>query len=279
MRRTPLLLLVALSACSPLRAFNALVPKDSTAAVVARDQAFADGPRGKVDVYAPRPARLTQLPVIVFFYGGSWSSGAKEGYAFVGNALAARGFVVAIPDYRLIPEAHYPAFLEDGVRAVRWVRSNAARFGGDPDRIVLVGHSAGAYNAAMLSLDERWLGADRKAVRGFAGLAGPYDFLPLDNITLPVFGGTSDLETTQPIHFASAGDPPTLLMVAGNDTLVAPHNAVRLASLLRNAGVAAEVRTYPRIGHVGMVTAFAKPFRYRAPVLEDLATFARAVTQ
>ncbi len=216
--------------------------------------------------------------MIVFFYGGSWSSGTKEGYAFVGRALASRGFVVVIPDYRLLPEVRFPSFLEDGAAAVKWARANASRFGGDPDSIVLVGHSAGAYNAAMLSLDARWLGPDRVAIRGFAGLAGPYDFLPLDGITRPVFGNAPDLGATQPVTFAGAGDPPTLLMVAGKDTLVGPRNSERLAQLLIEAGERAEIRTYPEVGHVGILTAIAKPFRGRASVLDDLAGFAGAVT-
>jgi acetyl esterase/lipase len=278
MRRLALSLLLALGACSPLRSFNALVPKDSGAGLVARDQVFAPGPRRKLDVYAPRrAATAAKLPVIVFFYGGSWTSGTREGYAFAGRALAAKGFLVAIPDYRLLPEVRFPGFLEDGAEAVKWVRANAARFGGDPDRIILVGHSAGAYNAAMLSLDPQWLGPDRKAVRGFAGLAGPYDFLPLDNVTRPVFGAAPDLPATQPVNFASAGDPPAFLMVAGKDKLVGAHNAERLARQLKQAGVPVQTRTYSGVGHAGMITAFARPLRGRAPVLDDLAAFALSV--
>jgi acetyl esterase/lipase len=276
---TPLLALAA--SCSPLKTFNALVPKDSGVAVVARDQPFRAGPRGRLDLYAPRRAVAgARLPVIVFFYGGSWSSGSKAGYAFVGRALAAQGFVVAIPDYRLVPEVHFPEFVEDGAAAVRWVRANAARFGGDPDRIVLAGHSAGAYNAAMLAVDERWLGRDRAAVRGFVGLAGPYAFLPLDGpITRAAFGRAADLNATQPVTHAGRGDPPALLLVAGQDTLVFPRNSQRLAAALQSAGVSAEVRTYPDLGHIGILTALARPFRGRAPVVRDIATFARSVTK
>jgi acetyl esterase/lipase len=217
--------------------------------------------------------------MIVFLYGGSWQEGTREGYGFVARALATRGFVVAVPDYRLVPEVRFPAFVEDGAAAVRWVRANAARLGGDPDRIVLVGHSAGAYNASMLALDPRWLGQDRAAVRGFVGLAGPYDFLPLDGpITQAAFGGTPDLPQTQPINFASAGDPPALLLHGTADTTVYPRNSTRLAERLRAAGVAAQVKQYPEVGHVGILTAIARPFRGRAPVVEDVTAFARAVT-
>ena len=279
MRRLAAPLLLALASCSPLKTFNALVPKDPGVSLVAKDQAFAPGERGKLDIYAPKRAPANgRLPVIVFFYGGSWNSGTKNGYGFVGRALAAQGFLVAIPDYRLVPEVRFPAFLEDGAAAVKWVRANVARFGGDADRIVLVGHSAGAYNAAMLSLDPQWLGSDHQAVKGFAGLAGPYDFLPLDGpITRAAFGGATDLKATQPTNFASTGDPPGLLLVAGKDKIVGPRNSIRLAAALSRAGVPVEVRTYPNVGHAGMVTAFSTLFRSKAPVVRDVSDFARQV--
>lgn len=281
MRRllSPLLLLLAAS-CSPLKTFNTLVPKDPGVSLVAKDQPFREGQRGRLDLYAPSGIGAeTRLPIIVFFYGGSWSSGNKEGYAFAGRALAAQGFLVAIPDYRLVPEVRFPAFLEDGAAAVRWVRANAARFGGDPDRIVIAGHSAGAYNAAMLSLDPRWLGSDRAAVRGFAGLAGPYDFLPFDGpVTRAAFGQAPDANATQPVRFASAGDPPSLLLVAGKDKLVYPHNSINLAAALTRAGVPVETRVYDTIGHIGMVTSLSRLLRGKAPVLADLTGFARRVT-
>ena len=120
--------------------------------------------------YAPvRRSAGVKLPVIVFFYGGSWSSGTKDGYGFAGRALAAQGFVVAVPDYRLVPAVRFPAFLEDGAAAVRWVRAHAADFGGDGERIVLAGHSAGAYNAAMLGARRAMAGGGlrrRARVRG-----------------------------------------------------------------------------------------------------------------
>src|SRR3546814_8631076 len=107
-----------------------------------------------------------------------WSSDVCS--SDLGRAFAAQGFVVAVPDYRLVPKVRFPAFVEDSAAAVKWVRAHIARFGGDPDRIVLAGHSAGAYNAAMLAVDPQWLGPDRAAVKGWATLAGPYEFLPLD---------------------------------------------------------------------------------------------------
>jgi acetyl esterase/lipase len=274
------LLPLLLAGCSPLTAFNGVVPKDAGGVLLARDQAYGAHPRQRLDIYAPRKlAAGAKVPVIVWFYGGSWNSGSRQGYAFAGRALASRGFVVAVPDYRLVPEVRYPAFLEDGAAAVKWIRANVARHGGDPDRLVLAGHSAGAYNAAMLALDPRWLGADRTAVKGLIGLAGPYDFLPLDVAsTRNAFGHVADLPNTQPVNHAGAGDPPALLVAGAEDTLVRPRQTAALAQRLNAAGVSAETRLYPGVGHIGVMTALAKPLRGKAPVLKDAADFATRVT-
>ena len=134
------------SACAPLSLFATLAPRDP-AARRARDVAYGRGPRQRLDVYAPR-RREGRAAVAVFFYGGSWDSGRRQDYGWVGQALASRGFLTVIADYGLYPQVRFPGFLEDGARAVRGAQDHAEAFGGDPKRIVLVGHSAGAYNAA-----------------------------------------------------------------------------------------------------------------------------------
>ncbi len=279
-RRLSLILPLLLSACSPLGAFNALVPQDRGVRLVARDVAYGREPRQRLDVYVPRgEAEKGGRLILVFFYGGSWSSGDKNGYGFAGRAFAAQGFVTIVPDYRLVPAIRYPEFLRDSAAAVRWARANAARFGGDPDRVVLAGHSAGAYNAAMLAMDPQWLGTDRAAVRGWAGLAGPYDFLPFDlAVTRATFGGWDKPADTQPITHAGAGDPPALLLSGGEDDLVGAHNARNLAAALAQAGVPVEAKSYGGVGHIGMVTALATLFRGKAPVLRDVAAFAKRVS-
>lgn len=273
-----LTLAVMAFALDPLGSFNALMPKDRASARVGEGIAYGNGPRLKLDVYAPRAAAARPRPVIVFLYGGAWNSGRRQGYAFAGRALAAQGFVVVIPDYRLVPEVRYPDFLRDCAAAVHWARTGAGRYGGDGDRIVLVGHSAGAYNAAMLALDPGLLGSDRVAIRGFAGLAGPYDFLPLDDpATVAAFGQWRPLADTQPVGRASAGAPPALLLHGTGDVRVMPRHSPALAARLEAAGADVRLKLYPRLGHVGILAAFAIPFRRRAPVLADVARFAHEV--
>ncbi|WP_260929302.1 alpha/beta hydrolase [Novosphingobium sp. 9] len=259
--------------------FDTVMPKDGGTVLAVRGAAFGPDPRQRVDVYTPKARSLAPRPIIVFFYGGSWNSGTRTGYAFVGRALAARGFVVAIPDYRLVPQVRYPAFLEDNAAAVRWVRSHAAEFGGDRDRLILAGHSAGAYNAAMLALDPRWLGKDRTAVRGLIGLAGPYNFLPFEGpVVEKTFAGVEDPISTQPVHFAGPGDPSAFLATGDKDKLVRPANSDALERQLKAAGVRVERQRYADVGHVGLVTAIAKPLRGRASVLDDMARFTQQVS-
>jgi acetyl esterase/lipase len=264
-------------ALNPLLVFNAVVPKDAASALVADGISYGRHERQRLDIYAPRRA-VGPLPVIVFFYGGGWDSGERGRYAFAARALAARGFVVIVPDYRLVPEVRFPDFLRDGAAAVRWTQAEAARFGGDPDRIVLAGHSAGAYNAAMLALDPRWLGDARRHVRGLAVLAGPYDFLPLeDGAAVAAFGHWPVPEDTQPVHHVH--DPPPVLLLHGtDDTRVRPRNSRRLAERLARAGADVRLKLYPGIGHAGILTALSRPLRHRVPVLDDVAGFAREVT-
>lgn len=262
-----------LAACSPATALNQIAATGGV--VITRSIPYAPGPRRTLDIYQPRDSRAA--PVIVFFYGGSWQSGKKSIYKFVGSALARRGYVVVVPDYRVYPEVIYPGFLDDGALAVRWTKDNAARFGGNPNALFVMGHSAGAYIAAMLALDGRWLhrvglspGLD---IAGLVGISGPYDFLPLRDATLKtIFGGANDA-TTQPIAHVTAGAPPALLVTGAKDGTVDPGNAARLGSRLRAVGDKATVLTYPWIGHLGIIGAFAVPLRFLAPVLKDVDAF------
>jgi acetyl esterase/lipase len=272
-----LLATLSLAACSPATALNLIAATGGIA--ITRSIQYAPGMRRTLDIYRPRDCR--NAPVIVFFYGGSWQSGNKSIYKFVGSALARRGYLMVVPDYRVYPEVIYPGFLDDGALAVRWTKDNAARFGGDPSRLFVMGHSAGAYIAAMLALDGRWLKhvgllPDRD-IAGLVGISGPYDFLPLRDPTLKtIFGGANDV-TTQPIAHVAAGAPPALLVTGAKDDTVDPGNAARLGSRLRAAGDKATVLTYPWIGHLGIIGAFAVPLRFLAPVLRDVDAFVSGI--
>jgi acetyl esterase/lipase len=264
------------SIASPLALFDAIGPRDAGGRLAARDVAFGEGPRRRLDVYVPA-AGAEGAPVLVFFHGGSWQSGSKEDYAFVGHALAAQGFVTVLPNYRLYPEARFPGFLEDGAAAVAWARDNATAYGGDPRRIVLAGHSAGAYNAVMLGLDGRYLaavGVDPRAVRAVAGLSGPYDFLPLDtDTTIKLFAEAPDLPATQPVNAVGPLSPPAFLATGDADTVVRPRHTASLARRLREERVPVQERVYAGLDHADTLLALSVTFRSKAPALAEMAAF------
>jgi acetyl esterase/lipase len=249
---------------------------------VERNIPYAAHDRGSLDVYMPRrPAQ--GRPIALFIYGGSWQSGDKAMYGFVGRALAARGLVAVIADYRVYPEVKYPTFLEDNAAATAFVKRQAASWGADPCRLYLIGHSAGAYNVAMLGLDPHWLagqGLDPKRdIAGVIGLAGPYDFLPLRDDTLKIiFGPEAERPATQPIAYVSGDAPPVFVAAGAGDTVVDPGNTTRLAAALQGKGGQVEAHIYPRIGHVGVVLALVGPFRAKAPVLDQMLAFMKIAT-
>jgi acetyl esterase/lipase len=267
-----------LAGCSVGSLLAALTPGGGSLRLTG--ERYGDDPRQGLDVFLP--ASVVAAPVVMFFYGGSWNSGNRDAYRFVGEALAARGCLVVIPDYRVYPQVRYPTFLEDCAAATGWTMRNLQRLGGDPARLILLGHSAGAYNAAMLALDRRWLDAPRAhgplgrlRPAAWIGLAGPYDFLPVGNPDVkPVFFHPAYPPGTQPIDYARAGSPPCLLAAADDDDLVDPgRNTRQLAAKLRAAGIDVEEHHYDGVGHMTLLGAFAGPLRWQAPVYEDVVRF------
>jgi acetyl esterase/lipase len=273
-RAASLALAILISACSAAGILNSTIPTGDLQ--ITRDVAYAAGPRHSLDIYRPSQA-AGRLPLIVFLYGGDWRSGDKSMYTFVAAPLARRGAVVMVPDYRLFPEVQYPAFLQDNAAAVAWAIGHAAEYGANSHDVFIVGHSAGAYDAAMLALDPRWLravGVDPQSLAGVVGLAGPYDFLPIvDKPTIPVFASAPDDPGTQPINHVDGHNPPMLLIAGKDDTTVEPRNTTVLAARIAAAGGPVEDKLYPGLGHIGLITAFAPLFSGRAPVLDDVWQF------
>ncbi len=246
---------------------------------IERGLAYGADRRQVLDVYVPdgaaRPAR-----VVVFFYGGAWRSGSRGYYRFLGQALTSRGFVVVIPDYRVAPEVRFPAFVEDGARAVGWVHKTIAHYGGNSDDIWLMGHSAGAHIAALLVTDNRYLGAagvPKASIRGFVGLAGPYAIDPLKYpITRAAFAGLTTPEAAQPMTYVDGDEPPMLLLHGADDDTVWPVNSHAFADRVNAAGGRAEVIDVPDTGHIGILLSLSEAFRGSGGVFDDIVGFLAA---
>jgi acetyl esterase/lipase len=272
-------LAVALSTagCSRFDLLNSIVP--TTGYHLTTDIPYGPLPRQKLDVYEPENF-VKPAGIVVFFYGGDWQVGSKRDYRFVGQALTSRGFIAILPDYRLYPEVTFPGFMEDGAKAFRWAYDNAPRLGGDRRAVFLMGHSAGAHIAALLTLDGRYLkevGLDRSAICATAGLSGPYDFTPFVD-DMPVFKmkpGDVPNPAMEPINFVDGREPPMLLVQGLEDETVDSSNTVRLAKRIEEKG--GEVRTiyYADRAHVGIVLSLAAHFRWLAPTLKDVTDYFR----
>ena len=269
---------LALAALSPVTALNLLAP--SSTHTLSADVAYGPHPRQRLDIYRPRlRAAAGGWPVVVFFHGGSWNRGERADYRFFGEALAARGVLTLVADYRLYPEVRYPDFLTDCAQALAYGLAEAAALGGNPKRVFVAGHSAGGYNAAMLALDARWLAAQRHSpdeLAGWVGLAGPYDFLPITNPDVrPVFFHPNYPAGSQPIDYPNRMR--VFLGAAKTDKLINPQrNTVGLATKLQAAGADVTLRLYERVDHMTLAAAFALPLRWLAPVLDDVAAFVTA---
>lgn len=247
-------------------------------------QPYGPEPRNKLNIWVPTGTKKSdRLPVLVWLYGGGWYSGQRDDYGFAGRAFAQQGFIVVIPDYRLVPEGHWPDFLQDSAAAVAWTQKHIGDYGGDPGRIALAGHSAGAYNSLMLALDPQWLkaaGSDASGIRGVVSLAGPADFLPFEK------GGRADVamgdirpaEKTQPIHFARADAPPLWLGHGTADTVVRVRNSQRLAAAMQKVGGSVTLREYDGLSHNDLVMALTRPLAYKGPILPEMTDFLRGVT-
>jgi acetyl esterase/lipase len=261
------MLMLLMSACSPTSVLNAMAPRDRV--TLTRDVAYADGSRHTLDIYGPRASAMP-VPVVVFFYGGGWEAGSKGMYRFVGATLAAHGVMTVIPDYRLYPQVRFPAFMQVSAAAVAWTRANIMLFGGDSNRLFLMGHSAGGQIAALLALDGSYLQADGMSpseVCGVIGLAGPYDFLPLHSDTLKAIFGP---EAERPQA------PPMLLLAGQDDDRVDPGNTMRLAARLRNFGRPVNDNLYPGVGHKTLIASFSGPLTFLAPARGAMMHFIAA---
>jgi acetyl esterase/lipase len=258
---------------SPAIMLNLTVPRSGYR--VHRGLAYGDGPRQRFDLYVPNNVSAP-APVLLFFYGGAFRAGRRSEYRVVGEAFASKGIIVAVADYRIHPDAIFPNFLNDGAAALAGVHARAAEFGGDPTRIFLAGHSAGAYIAVMLASNPAYVraaNADPSWIRGIIAMAGRYHEIPLADATgVTIFGGPAR-EETRPASFID-GKRPAMLLLAGaaeSPEVLVSHS--KLAAHLKDHASEVEEIVYPGIGHMGIMLALAPGFRGRAPVREDIARF------
>lgn len=255
---------------------NLLVPRAGF--VADRGLCFGGDPRQKMDIYVPK-ALHAPAPMLLFFYGGGWQGGRRGEYLAFGQVFASAGIVTAVADYRLYPQVKYPAFVEDAAAALAFLRAHASTYGGDPARLFVSGHSAGAYNAVMLASEPAFLrarGGDLDWIAGVIGIAGPYNFLPMvQKEYVDMFHGPNNLDS-MPVNHVTGLRPPMLLVTGTRDRTVAPGNTKSMAARLRSAGSAVEEIHYRGMGHVGILLSLLPGLRGLAPLRRDMLDFIHA---
>jgi acetyl esterase/lipase len=267
-----------IAGCRRIVFFAANAPSAFSSVERHLDLAYGEYPRQRLDIIAPRMGE--NLPVVIFWYGGSWVAGRKSEYRFVGDALAKRGIVTVLADYRLYPQVTFPLFDEDGAKAVAWVEHHVREYRGDPAHIVLMGHSAGGHTAAFLAFNHRFLrkfGADPKDIVGLVGLSGTYVLVRVPGVRRAAFPPPYSIKDWQPILYVDSRAPPTLLLHGLADSEVSPQQAIKLRDALNRAGVPVQLHLYAHRGHIDTIASFAPVTRWRTPALRDAVAFIRSV--
>ncbi|SBS31014.1 Carboxylesterase NlhH [Marinomonas spartinae] len=237
---------------------------------------YGPQPWQKLDLYIPPNPSHEPLPVVVFFYGGSWKEGSKSMYPFVGEAFAKKGYITVIADYSKYPQVTFPAFVEDGAKAVAWTYRHVAQYGGNPSELFIVGHSAGAHIGALITADSHYLSAEgenRSIIKAFAGLSGPYDFVPYEKDYIAIFGPPENYPKMQVPTFIDGKEPPMLLLWGADDDVVGKSNMDKLVAKIHEKGGVEEHKTYAGVDHVGMVSTFIWFLNSKAPILDDITAF------
>jgi acetyl esterase/lipase len=240
---------------------------------------YGADPQHRLDVYVPTGVPVEPLPLVVFWHGGRWSFGDKADYRFVGAALAELGYVAVLPNYRHYPDVKMAGFMDDAACAGRWAAAHAGEFGANASRLYLMGHSAGAHMAALVTLDQRYFASIAQPaphIVGVIGLSGAYDFLPLREADVQdMFGPPQNYPDSQPINFVRSDAPPMLLVHGLEDDTVSPRNSRNLATALSARGVPVTLKLYSKVSHANTVAALSLPARGRAPTLADIDAFVR----
>ena len=235
----------------------------------------------KLDIYITSSNNLDEYskkPTVIFFYGGCWGACSqldKTDYRFIAQTLTKYGISTVIVDYRKFPQVKFPSIIADAANSVEWVTNNISRYGGNPQNIYLMGHSAGAHIASILNFNKTYLTeATYRNIKGFIGLAGAYDFLPFDESYQPaLFGPPEKYYNSQTINFVTGNEPASLLLYGNNDTRVKRRNIESLSKKINKMEGVVETHIYNNVDHISIISSLSIPFRNKKPILGDILKF------
>lgn len=231
------------------------------------DVAYGTDPLQKLDIHhlkgdMPRP-------VMFYIHGGGWYSGDKNFSRFIGLPWISCGYTVVSINYRLLPQSEYPAQIEDCACALKWVMGNIDKYCGDPDRIAVVGDSAGGHLAALLVTGNKWhemYDIDISKVKCCIPVSGIHDLSLKENYYCPMMidiGNMFNFEKNKvyasPVTHITGNEPPCLIIHGGDDWLVPKTNSIELYNRLREKGFGTELVIVEHYWHCNMTTHFGRP--------------------
>ena len=239
-----------------------------------------------LDIYLPKnitDLNQENIPTVVFFYGGCWGACSdlnKTDYQFVAQTFTSNNMIVVIVDYRKYPDVLFPEIIKDVALSIEWISKNISSYQGNPQNIYLMGHSAGAHLASMLTYNKAYLtNKTYKNIKGFIGLAGAYDFLPFDEPYQPaLFAPLPKHADSQTINFVEGNEPPALLLYGNTDKRVKRRNIISLAKTIKDKNGKVETHFYDDINHTSILGALSIPFRSSKPILNDILKFIKMTT-
>lgn len=234
---------------------------------VLQEQSYGENPRQEYDCYLHK-SENRHRPKIIFLYGGNWRGGARRNYRFVADTFYSLGFDVFIPDYRLYPEVRFGQILDDARDAVDAITAD------NPEApIFLVGHSAGAQIGALLTLNTSLLRSPQR-IKGFVGLAGPYDFFPYtEDSHWELFAPAEKYPESQPVNFVNADAPPLYLLHGKEDKRVRRGHSKSLMEKQQAVGGRASREVYDGMGHIDIILSLSRIYRAKSKVLLDIKRF------
>lgn len=216
----------------------------------------------KLDIY--KKLNVKNAPVLIFIHGGAWRIGSKDNKAHkdIGRIYARKGIVVVEINYRLSPKVKHPSHIEDVASAFNWVKQNISRYGGDPAKIYISGHSAGAHLCALLALDARYLAKynlRQSDIKGAIPISGPMKIENNRGIIArkwfkDAFGNDiSKWKDASPINFVSEDSPKFLILYGENDGLVPKEYNIELYNKLKEKKVSCRIVEMKEYNHMMMV--------------------------
>ncbi|MCA4778986.1 alpha/beta hydrolase [Acinetobacter towneri] len=240
-------------------ALNCLTPRQGY--TVQSNIAYGLRARHRLDLYrttTPRPQR----PLMVFVHGGAWSRGDKQDYRFVGEAFAKEGFDVAVMNYQLAPQHIFPTYIDDLTLALNYLTQQQHKLGISTAQVVLMGHSAGAFNVmSLLYHPQPYALSCKDHIRAIIGLAGPYHFDYKDDpLCADAFDQEVPYQDVMPYYFVEPNSVKHYLLVAEKDQIVGASNATDFDHVLKKYGNHSEIIVIPKTGHVSVMASVSSLF-------------------